>query len=197
MKLFSLKEILGMKIKDRRSLLVSLNKEARSRAKDLIKAGYDGEMTKPPTVDAHRLPTDYLARAIEDLQIYNRDERSTVEGMKEFVRDTLTTLDLHGYDFVNEGNLAEFGRFMNSVREKHYAKSFPSNEVAKLYENMQELGITPATMERHFKGYLATQEGVGDLLETMESLNLPEHRKRISSTEVKDRMKELGLGEWK
>lgn len=195
MKSFSLKEILGMKVKERRSLLVSLNKEAKSRAKELIKAGYDGEMTKPPTVDAYRTPTDQLARSIEDLQIYNRDERSTVEGMREFVRDTLTTLDLHGYDYINEGNLAEFGRFMNSVREKHYAKSFPSNEVAKLYSNMEELGISPATMERHFKDYLSSQEGIGDLLETLESMELPEHRKRISSTEVKDRLKELGLWE--
>ena len=195
MKLFSLKEILGMKVKDRRSLLVSLNKEAKRRAKDLIKAGYDGEMTKPPTVDAYRTPTDQLARSIEELQIYNRDDRSTVEGMREFVRDTLTTLDLHGYDFVNEGNLAEFGRFMNSVREKHYAKSFPSNEVARLYSNMEELGISPAVMEKHFKEQLSSQEGIGDLLETLEEMNLPSHRKRISSTEVKDKMRELGLWE--
>jgi len=195
MKLYSLKEILGMKVKERRRLLVSLNKEAKRRAKDLIKAGFDGEMTKPPTVDAYRTPTEQLTRSIEELQIYNRDERSTVEGMKEFVRDTLTTLDLHGYEFVNEGNLAEFGRFMNSVREKHYAKSFPSNEVAKLYSNMEELGISPAVMEKHFKEQLSSQEGIGDLLETLEEMNLPSNRKRISSTEVKDKMRELGLWE--
>lgn len=195
MKLFSLKEILAMKVKDRRSLLVSLNKEARSRAKDLIKAGYDGEMTKPPTVDAYRTPTDQLARSIEDLQIYTRDDRSTVEGMEMFIRSTLTTLDVHGYEFVTESNLADFGRFMNSVREKHTAKSFPSNEVAKLYDKMEERGISPATMERHFKEYLASQEGIGDLHEALDELELPEHRKRISSTEVKDKLKELGLWE--
>ena len=195
MKLFTLKEIFGMRVKERRSLLVSLNKEAKKRAKDLLKAGFDGEMTKPPTVDAYRTPTEQLARSIEELQIYNRDERSTVEGMREFVRDTLTTLDLHGYEFVNEGNLAEFGRFMNSVREKHYAKSFPSNEVAKLYSNMEELGISPAVMEKHFKEQLSSQEGIGDLLETLEEMDLPSNRKRISSTEVKDKMRELGLWE--
>lgn len=195
MKLFSLKEILSMKVKERRSLLVSLNKEAKRRAKDLLKAGYDGEMTKPPTVDAYRTPTEELARSIEELQIYTRDERSTVRGMREFVRDTLITLDLHGYEFVNEGNLAEFGRFMNSVREKHYAKSFPSNEVAKLYSNMEELGISPAVMEKHFKEQLTSQEGIGDLLETLEEMDLPRNRKRISSTEVKDKMRELGLWE--
>ena len=195
MKLLTLKEIIKMKVKERRSFIVELNKEAKSKAKALLKAGFDGEMTKPPIVDAHRLPTDELARAIEELQIYNRDERSTVEGMRSFVRDTLTTLDLHGYEFVNEGNLAEFGRFMNSVREKHYAKSFPSNEVAKLYSNMEKLGVSPAVMEKHFNDYLSRQEGVGDLLETLEEMNLPKNRKRISSTEIKDKMKELGLWE--
>ena len=182
-----------MTVKGRRKILTELNKIARTRAKALKEAGYSGEMTEPPTVNASKVDSANLIRSIEDLQIYTRSKISTVEGMEEFVDSTLSTLHSNGYDFIDEYNLAQFGRFMNSVREKHTAKSFPSNEVAKLYENMERLGVSPRVMETHFKGYLASQEGIGDLMETLEELDLPENRKRISSTEIKEKMGELGL----
>ena len=190
-----LKDIIKLGITAKRALMVQLNKVARSKAKALKDAGYTGEMTRPPVMNARNIPPEELTRRIMDLDIYNRNKLSTVEGMEEFKNATLNTLNENGYDFVDEENLSDFGRFMNSVREKHYAKSFPSNEVATLYSNMERLGISSKTMERHFKGYLASQEGIGDLLETLEGMKLPEGRKRISSTEVKEEMKELGLYE--
>ena len=182
-----------MKVKEKRKLLRELNKEARSKATLLKEAGYTGSMTEPPTVNASKVESGELIRHIEDLQIYTRSQLSTVEGMSEFVDSTLSTLHRHGYNFVNETNLSDFGEFMNFFRDKNDAKAYPSNEVAELYKNMQRLGISSKVMERNFKDFLTDQEGIVDILEALEELDLPENRKRISSTEVREQLESMGL----
>lgn len=182
-----------MSITKQRDILKNLNKEARTRAGRLKKAGYSGAMTEPPIVNYSKVPSADLIRSIEDLQIYTRDKLSTVKGMKDFVKNTLSTLQSNGYDFITQDNLSDFGRFMNKVREIHGAKAFPSNAVAKMYDNMERLGISPRVIETKFKEFLASQEGIADIMETLDNIELPDGRKRISSTEVKDRMRELGL----
>ena len=193
MKQFTLKELTRMNIGTQRKLLRDLNKEARARAKRLKKAGFTGEMTEPPTVDYQRTPREELIRRIEDLQMYTRNKLSRVSGMKKFQRETLATLHGHGYDFVDKNNLADFGRFMNMVRDLHGSKAFPSNEVANMYKNMERLNISPNVIKTKFADYLTSQAGINDLSMTLDTMRLPENRARISSTEVMDKMKELGF----
>ena len=193
MKQYTMKELLRMNITTQRKLLTELNKVAKIKSQRLIKAGFTGEMSKPPTVDVKKTPRDELIRKIEDLQAYNRNKLSTVSGMKRFVNDTLSTLHTHGYDFVNRGNLEDFGKFMNMVRTLHGAKAFPSNEVSTMYQDMERLGISRKTIEREFKSFLTSQEGIVDLSLTLSVMGLPEDRKRISSTEVLAEMEKLGL----
>ena len=193
MKQYTMKELLKMNITQRRKLLADVNKLAKSKSRNLLKAGFTGEMTKPPTVNVKKVPKEELIRSIEELQRYNRNSLSTVSGMKNFVKDTLSTLQAHGYDFVNKSNIADFGKFMNLVRDVHGAKAYPSNEVAQMYNNMERLGVSPRVIETRFKEFLSSQEGITDLNLTLEYMSLPENRKRISSTEIIDRMKQLGL----
>ena len=193
MKQFSIKELTGMKIMEQRAILKALNKEARLRAGRLKKAGFTGEMTEPPIADYQRTSADELIRRIEDLQMYTRNRLSRVSGMKQFIRGTLTTLNSHGYDFVTRDNLADFGRFMNMVRDIHGAKAFPSNEVANLFKNMERLNISTAVIRDKFGEYLTSQAGITDLNLTMSVMSLPENRIRIASTEVSSKMKELGF----
>lgn len=182
-----------MKIGEQRQILKELNKEARTRAARLTKHGYTGEMTTPAIRDYQRTPADELIRAIQDLQIYVRDPRSKVSGMKRINEQTLSTLHDNGYDFVDESNLADFGRFMNMVREIHGAKGFPSDEVARMFKRAERLGISRNVIKTKFAEYLTDINGITDLNLTLEQMALPEDRKRISSTEVFDKMDELGL----
>ena len=193
MKQYTIKELLRMGVTKQRQLLRELNKVARAKAKRLVNKGYTGEMTKPPIVSYKSVPREELVRKIEDLQIYNRSKLSTVKGMDSFVKDTLGTLRSHGYDFVTEENLSDFGRFMNEVKDLHKSKMYPSNEVAQLYKNMERLGVSTNVIKRKFRDYLSSEEGITDLTWTLRSMQLPEGRKRISSTEVREQMEELGF----
>ena len=193
MKQYTILQLSSMKIGEQRQILKALNKEARLRASRLIKAGYTGEMTQPPIMDYQRTHRDYLIHSIEELQSYTRDPRSRVSGMRKFIRGTLNTLNNHGYTFVNQDNLADFGRFMNMVRDIHGAKSFPSNEVAQMYKQMERLGVSPNVIKTKFGEFLSSQSGLMDLQLTLDTMRLPEGRKRVTSTEVYSQMKELGF----
>ena len=193
MKQYTLKELRSMGVTKQRQLLRDLNREARVRAKRLKKAGYTGEMTLPPIKDYSRTHRDELLKSIEDLQMYTRNKLSTVSGMKRFERKTLESLREHGYDFVNKSNLSDFGRFMNMVRDLHGSKAFPSNEVANMYKNMERLNISPNVIKTKFKEYLTSQAGINDLVLTMGEMKLPEGRARVTSTEVLEKMEELGF----
>ena len=182
-----------MNVTEKRKRLKALNKEARTRADRLTKAGYSGEMTTPPIRDYSKTPRDELIRAIEDLQIYTRDPRSTVAGMKRIENETLASLKSHGYDFVNRDNLADFGQFMNKVREIHGSRAFPSNEVAQLYKGMERLGVSPRVIQTKFTEYLSNQAGITDLNMTLDQMRLPENRARVTSSEIMEKMKELGF----
>ena len=193
MKQYTHKELLRMNITSQREVLRKLNKEVRTRAKRLKKAGFTGEMTTPNIRNYRKVPRDELLRQIEDLQSYTRNRLSTVKGMKSFVRGNLTTLHAHGYDFVNKDNLADFGRFMNMVRDIHGARAFPSNEVANIYKNMERLNISPNVIKQKFGEYLSDMSGIVDLELTLQQIDLPKGRARISSTEIMEKMEELGL----
>ena len=191
----TLKDLERMGVSMKRTILRSLNKEARGRARDLKGAGYKGAMTEPPTKNASKVPAYELTKSIADLEIYLDNKLSTVAGMNEAVSKTLGTLQSHGYDFVDESNLADFGRFMNYVRDLHGELAFPSKEAADLWASMQELGISNAVMARWFTDYLASESGIIDLETTLDTMRLPEGRKRISSTEVMVQMAEYGLAD--
>lgn len=193
MKDYTVKELLKMSVTERRKILREVNKVARVKAKRLKKAGYTGAMANPQLLNASKVPSIELVRRIEEVQIYNRSPLSTVKGMKKFEKDTLETLKSHGYGFVDKSNLADFGRYMNMVRSKHLSKMFPSDEVAKMFVSMEKLGISPRVIETKFKGWLASQEGIVDLKLTLDEMELEEGRVRASSTEVANKMIELGL----
>lgn len=193
MKRHTLKDLERMGATIKRQILRSANKEARARAKALKSAGYKGDMTEPPVKNASKLPAYALSKAIADVEIYLDDKRSTVEGMTDFVDATLDTLHKNGYDFVDKSNLADYGRFMNYVRDLHGELAFPSKEAADLWRKMEELGISNNVMKRWFTDYLATESGLKDLDITLDSMALPEGRKRMSSTEVMLKMDEYGL----
>ena len=82
---------------------------------------------------------------------------------------------------------------MNMVRQLHGATAFPSDEVVEMYKRAEKLGISRSVIKDKFGEYLTDLSGITDLNITLETMSLPEGRKRISSTEVIGKMKELGL----
>lgn len=95
-----------------------------------------------------------LRYSVENLQALLQSPRLSLQGWREIEKRTLETLQEHGYENLNKGNLKQFGDYMEAMRDLYGStKFFPSAEVAEAYTDLA--GST--------KGKISSQE-LGDLM---------------------------------
>lgn len=71
-----------------------------------------------------------LPRELTMLARFVASERSSISGLKRIDKQTISTLNKHGYTFVNAGNVGQFGAFMEEMRQAGYSKLYSSEFLA-------------------------------------------------------------------
>lgn len=95
-----------------------------------------------------------LAQRLSDLSRFVGSSQSTVKGIKERNKQTLETLKQHGYGFVNESNLRDFGDFMEQYRDQLLDMDYDSGDAAELYRIVEKHGLDPDKVAANFEFYL-------------------------------------------
>ena len=95
-----------------------------------------------------------LAQRLSDLSRFVGSSQSTVKGIKERNKQTLETLKEHGYGFVNESNLRDFGDFMEQYRDQLLDMDYDSGDAAELYRIVEKHGLDPDKVAEDFEFYL-------------------------------------------
>lgn len=95
-----------------------------------------------------------LAQRLSDLSRFVGSSQSTVKGIKERNKQTLETLKEHGYGFVNESNLRDFGDFMEQYRDQLLDMDYDSGDAAELYRIVEKHGLDPDKVAADFEFYL-------------------------------------------
>ena len=95
-----------------------------------------------------------LAQRLSDLSRFVGSSQSTVKGIKERNKQTLETLKEHGYGFVNESNLRDFGDFMEQYRDQLLDMDYDSGDAAELYRIVEKHGLDPNKVATDFEFYL-------------------------------------------
>lgn len=95
-----------------------------------------------------------LAQRLSDLSRFVGSSQSTVKGIKERNKQTLDTLKQHGYSFVNESNLRDFGDFMEQYRDQLLDMDYDSGDAAELYRIVEKHGLDPDKVAADFEFYL-------------------------------------------
>ena len=96
-----------------------------------------------------------LPRELTQLARFVASERSSVTGLKRIDRQTIETLQEHGYTFVNSKNVRQFGAFMEEMRQAGLSKLYSSELMAEWWserdaskrDNVKEL-------KREFEEYV-------------------------------------------
>lgn len=96
-----------------------------------------------------------LPRELTRLARFVASERSSVTGLKRIDRQTIETLQEHGYTFVNAKNIRQFGAFMEEMRQAGLSKLYSSELMAEWWsgkdaskrDNVKEL-------KREFEQYV-------------------------------------------
>ena len=71
-----------------------------------------------------------LPRELTKLARFVASERTSVTGLKRIDKQTIETLQEHGYTFVNSKNVRQFGAFMEEMRQAGLSKLYSSEFIA-------------------------------------------------------------------
>ena len=71
-----------------------------------------------------------LPRELTALARFVASEKSSITGLQQIEKQSISTLHQHGYTFVNAGNVGQFGAFMEEMRQAGYGKLYSSEFLA-------------------------------------------------------------------
>lgn len=123
------------------------------------------------------------ARAMmEDLLIdayrFVSAKTSSVSGYREVQDKQINALQAAGYEFVNRGNLKQFGEFMDYFRSRKDNRAYGSDTIAKTFDQAARQKIDPAELEKHFKFYVQQIKGGATKLNKFQRKNAKKSKKR-------------------
>ena len=110
--------------------------------------------------------------------------QSTLTGIQRLEDKKLATLHRHGYDFVNESNLADFGQFMEWVRANYADKLYDSDLVAKLYKTVTKGNFTVRALKNMFDEYMENIDAFTEVVEENPGKTAAWYRKQLKKKGV-------------
>lgn len=97
-----------------------------------------------------------LPRELTALARFVASERTSVTGLKRIEKQTISTLQQHGYTFVNAGNVGQFGAFMEEMRQAGYSKLYSSEFLANWWsEKGRSKRDNVDKLKQEFDNYVA------------------------------------------
>ena len=96
-----------------------------------------------------------LPRELTKLARFVASERTSVTGLKRIDKQTIETLQEHGYTFVNTKNVRQFGAFMEEMRQAGYSKLYSSEFLANWWsEKGASMRDNVDKLKREFEKYV-------------------------------------------
>lgn len=96
-----------------------------------------------------------LPRELTQLARFVASEKSSVTGLKRIDKQTIETLQEHGYTFVNTKNVRQFGAFMEEMRQAGLSKLYSSEFIATWWSEQSRSKLDNVDeLKREFEKYV-------------------------------------------
>ena len=101
-----------------------------------------------------------VGRALADVYHFLEMKTSSIGSIRASQREAIKTLRSRGYDFINKGNIREFGEFMEAARQQKVASNNRggSPTIVELYETVKRLQMPPEQVQRRFAYWLSKRK---------------------------------------
>lgn len=91
-----------------------------------------------------------LSYLLADLANTLLSAQSSLAGVTSIQQKAIGTFHRHGYNFINESNIEDFGKYMKRMRSISIGKYFDSIRAADLFEETLEENMSPEEVEKSF-----------------------------------------------
>lgn len=124
-----------------------------------------------------------VGRALADVYHFLQMKTSSIGAIRASQREAIKTLQSRGYDFINKGNIREFGEFMEAARQQKVSSDNRGGSpvIVELYETVKRLQIPPEQVQRRFSYWLSKRK-------ELEAMPTPKPGTKISSDSVQVRL---------
>ena len=101
-----------------------------------------------------------VGRALADVYHFLEMKSSSIGAIREAQRKAIKTLQERGYDFINKGNIREFGEFMEAARQQKVASDNRGGSpvIVELYETVKRLQMPPEQVQTRFAFWLSKRK---------------------------------------
>lgn len=101
-----------------------------------------------------------VGRALADVYHFLEMKTSSIGSIRASQRNAIKTLNERGYDFINKGNIREFGEFMEAARQQKVASDNRGGSpvIVELYETVKRLQIPPEQVQQRFAYWLSKRK---------------------------------------
>ena len=133
-----------------------------------------------------KLETDEdVIYALSEVSRFLRSKQHSLSGIKEIRNKALATMREQGIDFVDEGNFAQFARFMQSWKEGKWGTTIKGSEdVVSLFRFAEKRGLDPMRLRSGFAEYVQNIETLENMPQ-IEGGTWTDYRKRLRAKGVK------------
>lgn len=121
-----------------------------------------------------------LLRGLKEVKGVLESKSLSLTGQNAIDAKVLEKLQENGYEGINQGNLKQFGQFMDKWRKSEdqrrkrlglpplAKKYYDSDSVATLFDNAQKLGISHKNLMANFNQYLANRDEINERIDELE-----------------------------
>lgn len=101
-----------------------------------------------------------VGRALADVYHFLEMKTSSIGAIRASQREAIKTLQSRGYDFINKGNIREFGEFMEAARQQKVVSDNRggSPTIVELYETVKRLQMPPEQVQHRFAYWLSKRK---------------------------------------
>lgn len=169
----ALRDIVQKRIKRMASAKVKEG-EANPRDSEFYKKWREG-VPKLKDLKGNQLP--YILAALKQSM---QSPESTIKGYKQSVKDRVRGMQAAGFTFINEGNLAAFGDFMEEYRSQKMDHVYGSPEVAEFWVTIEKKGIDETDFFQHFQEYMDNAQAIKRMRKPVKTGKLEEIRSYLT-----------------
>lgn len=124
-----------------------------------------------------------LAYKLSELARFVNSSQSTISGLEKRRKAAIAKLHEHELTFVNEGNLKQFGEFMEAWRADKQDELYDSGDAADAFYVIEKHGLDPVAIERDFDFWMDQQN-----LAIAKSLAPSKGKSKGSARRLRDRI---------
>lgn len=106
-----------------------------------------------------------VGRALADVYHFLEMKTSSIGAIRAAQREAIKTLQERGYDFINKGNIREFGEFMEAARQQKVVSDNRGGSpvIVELYETVKRLQMPPDQVQARFSFWLSKKKELEEM----------------------------------